>query len=488
MHAAASFAPIKSKTVDVPTFCLLVFLAVAALVWLIFSYGYIEDDAFIHLEFARSLAEGQGFAFNGQIVNGDTAPLWVILLTVVHTVGFGWIAAAKFLCGIGVLIALSGVWRIASDIAVGPTGRRFLPCVAVLLTALNPYFVHWSFSGMESVTALGVSLWAIWAVFSAKPQSWRRLTAGALLLSIAPLLRPELLLLSSAAGIVLLHQAWQMPAAPARRALAIVLLATIMALPTVLWSIYAFESFGSIMPNTNAAKRGGGLAMVATKLASVYFVGFAATIVLFPVVARRLLKAGVPAAIWVLLLWPVACIAFYLADHTAVQTRYCLLSMPSLTIAVLWLLQESARPAWVRGIVAAMSMVSLGIVIAIVYPHVSNKVKLVWAVSAAAAFIRDKLPHDAPIAVYSIGQLAFECRHPLIDISGITRPGVLPYLGNLPDSIRWAKEQGAQFYIGGDAPGQTAARLFSFPMPFVGWSFKHANYNASSETGIYRLP
>src|SRR5579862_9650503 len=52
--------------------------------WFIHSWGYWEDDSFIHLEFARSLASGHGFAFNGSVVYGDTAPLWVMLLVGFH--------------------------------------------------------------------------------------------------------------------------------------------------------------------------------------------------------------------------------------------------------------------------------------------------------------------------------------------------------------------------------------------------------------------
>jgi hypothetical protein len=316
MHAYANLAPTESKIHNPWTTASYSILGAAALCWLAFSYGYIEDDAFIHLEFARSLAEGRGFSFDGHVVNGDTAPLWVMLLVAVHSVGFGWIAAAKFLCGLGIVTALSGVWRITSEIAANAQYERTLPFAAVFLTAINPYFVHWSFSGMESVTALGVSLWAVWAVFAASPQSFRRLTIGALLLSIAPLLRPELLLLSASAGAVLLYHAWRLPPPPARPFAAVALFAIVMALPTILGSAYALQTFASIMPNTNAAKRGGALISVAMNLASVYFVGFAGTLLLFPFVARRLGKPGVPVAVWMLMLWPAACVVFYLADHT----------------------------------------------------------------------------------------------------------------------------------------------------------------------------
>jgi hypothetical protein len=483
-----SFAPTESKVDSTWIVFLCVLLGGAAFAWLVFSYGYVEDDAFIHLEFARSLADGRGFSFNGQLVGGDTAPLWVVLLAAIHSIGIGWIAAAKVACGAGVVVSLTGVWRVAADISGIQPRKAYLAPAAVLLTAVNPYFVHWSFSGMEAVTALGVSLWAIWAVFSPSPLSFRRLALGAALLSMAPLLRPELLLLSSVAGSVLLYRAWRLAAPSGKGIFAIVLLAGIMALPTILWSAYAFESFGSIMPNTNAAKRGGTFVAVAAKLASVYIVGFAGTLAVAPFVAKRLLRPAVPIAIWALLLWPAICAVFYLADHTAVQTRYCLLSMPSLTIAVLWLLEESARPFWAWGIATVMAIIGLGTVAAIVFPHVSNKVELVNTVSSAVAFIREKLPADAPIAVYGIGQVAFESRHPIIDIGGITRPGVLPYLGDAAATLRWAKSQGAKYYIGGELPEAGAVRLFSYRMPFLGWTFRHSSYGTAGETGIYRLP
>jgi hypothetical protein len=62
------------------------------LCWFIHSWGYWEDDAYIHLEFARSVAAGHGFTFNGKVVYGDTAPLWVFLL-VIGIAGPGWLLA-----------------------------------------------------------------------------------------------------------------------------------------------------------------------------------------------------------------------------------------------------------------------------------------------------------------------------------------------------------------------------------------------------------
>src|SRR5204863_6523238 len=43
--------------------------------------GFPLDDSWIHLHFARNIAEGAGFSYNpGVPVAGSTAPLWTLLL------------------------------------------------------------------------------------------------------------------------------------------------------------------------------------------------------------------------------------------------------------------------------------------------------------------------------------------------------------------------------------------------------------------------
>lgn len=87
-----------------------VVLLIAALwcvAWFVHARHYWEDDAYIHLEFARSVAQGHGYEFNGHLVNGDTSSLWVILLVISHAFILDWILAGKVLTVAGLVFALT---------------------------------------------------------------------------------------------------------------------------------------------------------------------------------------------------------------------------------------------------------------------------------------------------------------------------------------------------------------------------------------------
>jgi hypothetical protein len=465
-------------------------LSMLAVGWAYFSYGYIEDDAFIHLEFARSVADGLGFAFAGNVTNGDTSPLWVLFLILVHAFGIPWIPAAKVACAAGLVLAASGAWKLASDLPHEcPTHQR-LPFAAFAVIVLSPYFVHWSFSGMEGTAALGLSLWALWAIFLGRLTVPRALFAASLL-ALGPLLRPELLVFAALVGPVLLWRLWQANEgkSAAYRLACCGGLGLLMLVPSCAWCYYALHAFGSLIPNTNAAKRGGALSGIAWRLVQVYAMGFSVTLLGLPfALIRGMWGRRTPGVIWALLLWPAACVVFYLADHTLVQTRYCLLSMPSASIAVLWLLARILRPRAFAVAAGAMLATSLLVIASIVVPHVRNKSELRESFAAVSAFIRENIPARERVAVFAIGQIEFESQHPLVDLGGITEPEVVPYLNDPRAVLRWAKGRGARYFVGNDPPEPGALPVFAVKVPYIGWSLRHARYSAREPYGVYRLP
>jgi len=464
-------------------------LVAAAISWFVFCYGYIEDDAFIHLEFARSLAGGQGFAFNGHVVYGDTAPLWVLILAGIHSIGFGWVASAKLACVAGLLVVVSGAWRLGHELAGDNPALQFLPIGAVLVTVANPYFAHWSFSGMETLAALGVTLWSISTALLGRP-SLRRCSFAALLLAIGPLLRPECVLLDAIIGPLLLLRFWRASrASAAQRLAAIVALGLLMALPVTIWSDYALQTFGAIVPNTNKAKQGGSITELVPRLLSVYAVGFPVTLALLPFLTLpRLAHWRAPVAVSVLLLWPLACACFYLANHTVVQTRYSLLSMPSMGIALLWLIAEARRPRLFAGTVTAMVLAATLTISLVVVPHLINKQKYIDVLAQISRYLRDQMPRQAPVAVFAIGEVAFESRHPLVDTGGITDRSVIPHMASPAETLAWAKAHGARYYITGAPPEPGAVPVLTATVPFIGWTFRRSLYDSRETLAIYELP
>jgi hypothetical protein len=463
-------------------------LVAAAISWFVLSLGYIEDDAFIHLEFARSVADGKGFAFNGRVVYGDTAPLWALILVGIHFIGLSWVASAKLACTAGLLVVVSGAWRLGRELAGEDPELRLLPVAAVLVTVVNPYFAHWSFSGMESLTALGLSFWAVSMSLLGQP-SLRRCAFAALLLAVGPLLRPEFVLLDAIVGPLLLWRFWRASQSPVMpRLAAVAALGLVMALPVAIWSAYALQTFGAIVPNTNQAKQGGTIVALAPRLLSVYAVGFPATLALLPFLLPRLARWRAPVAVSVLLLWPVACVCFYLANHTILQTRYSLLSMPSMSIAVLWLIAQARRPWLFAGTVTAMVAAGSLTIGLIVVPHIINKEQYVDVLAQVSAHLRQQIPPADPVAVFAIGEIAFESRHPLVDIGGITDRSVIPHMASPTETLAWAKAHGARYYIAGPPPEPGAVPVFTATVPFIGWTFDHSMYSSRGTLSIYRLP
>ena len=120
---------------------LLVFLALQAL----FFASYRIDDVYIHLTYARGLAETGGLHYNGVVVNAMSAPAWALLLAAGLLTGLPPLAVAK---GLGLTCT-----ALALALAVGLASRRGAegaPCWAVgVAAAAAPWFAKFAATGME---------------------------------------------------------------------------------------------------------------------------------------------------------------------------------------------------------------------------------------------------------------------------------------------------------------------------------------------------
>jgi len=205
---------------------------------------FTQDDAFISYRYAANALRGEGLVFNaGEHIEGYTNFLWVILLILAGSMGFGFDSVAKTLglaSGIG-LIILAGIWTCAAWRELR-WGNGVGPGVAAsLLVAANGSVAYWAVSGLETAWfALWVSLAIWWWV----RRSWLTVPA----LTIACLSRPEGAMIWGL--LVLAEWIWGdgLPRALRLAGAGVILLAP--------YAAFKLWYYGSLLPNPFYAKTG----------------------------------------------------------------------------------------------------------------------------------------------------------------------------------------------------------------------------------------
>ena len=149
--------------------------------------GVPLDDSWIHFQFARNLARGDGFSYNpGQPTSGSTAPLWTVLLAAVYCVGGRFPVAGQLLSGACFLALLAATYALGLRL----TGSRWAAWLAGMVVALNGRLVWAGLSALEICLFATLSLLAIGAHLTDRATRRYRLRTAALF-GLAALSRPE---------------------------------------------------------------------------------------------------------------------------------------------------------------------------------------------------------------------------------------------------------------------------------------------------------
>jgi len=110
------------------------------------DFGFPLDDSWIHLQFARNLAHGDGLSYNpGERVTGSTAPLWTALLALLFYLPGSVVLWTKAL---GVTLHLAGlraIWQLGRELDLSEAGAA----VATAFAAATSWLVWSALSGME---------------------------------------------------------------------------------------------------------------------------------------------------------------------------------------------------------------------------------------------------------------------------------------------------------------------------------------------------
>jgi hypothetical protein len=399
--------------------------------------GFPLDDSWIHLHFARNLAEGAGFAYNpGRPVAGSTAPLWTLLLGAGALVAGASVAMAKVL---GVLAALgAAVLTRRAAVAWGAPPPVALVAGIALLWA-GP--IAWgAFSGMEvTLAALLVA-----ATLLAHAVGHDGLTA--LFAALAAAARPE-------AALLLPLLALARPLTPSR-IIAFVLLPLVVAAPIVAFS---WMTVGAPFPATAAAKVEGGLlgwlggvreplaltlagrpwAFLREWAAWLWTTHMLLPLALVPAIVlawrRRGRALGLVALALVVHPLGMALLAPYRGPAFQ-EGRYSIHLLP-LAFMVPAVALGAPRPARRR----LIGLVWLALALWALAPAAQ---RYGWGVQNIEAmqveigrWVNAHAPRTARLAVNDIGAIAFVSRREIVDLMGLVTPEILPYRRQGEDGV-----------------------------------------------------
>lgn len=217
-------------------------LAVIVIVTMATRWAWLGDDSLITLRQALNLARGWGWGYNlDEAVQGYTHPLWFLAIVGVGSLTNQWILG---------VIALSLVLTAVTAVIVVCTMRSVTGVVlATALLVLSNAFIEYCTSGLETPLAFAIvaALVALTLRMTAdRSASTGRLVLLGLLAGALVLTRHDLAVL---AAIPVVWATWH-----ATRWRGIAVTGISAAAPVVLWSVVAFTTYGSILPNTFYAK------------------------------------------------------------------------------------------------------------------------------------------------------------------------------------------------------------------------------------------
>ncbi len=199
-----------------------------------FLTNFTFDDAFITFRYVENLVNGQGFVYNkGEHVLGTTTPLFTLLVSMVHVIGFKIEQAAMMVTLLSSGLTAVILYKFACSLRM--THFAFVP---VLMYILFPRLLVTDTAGMEtSFFTLLILLSFYYAHKQKDYYAWGMAT-------LAALTRPEGFLLLILLGIKTLI----------RNREELLKLLTIPFTIIAPWFLFSYYYFGSVIPNSVTAK------------------------------------------------------------------------------------------------------------------------------------------------------------------------------------------------------------------------------------------
>lgn len=401
-----------------------VFYATAAM-----HFDYTPDDTYIYLQYAKHVAAGDGFSFNGNEPSyGVTGPLWVLLIASGVLVGLDPYVVAKTLD----LIFASFSILVFYILAFAVIREKLYALVATWIFSFDAWFIRWASSGMETSFAVLLTLLSLLYAYK-KEYIKATVVTGAL-----TLVRPEGILLLP---VVLLDLAVNGSERQSKKRLMRTSLAVFGGL-MLAWFLFAALHFGTILPNILRAKSAQGV-----QLATILDVAQSTLKILGATqgVSILLLLIGLTLLVrlrgWsilkidgILLLWALLLPLAYLALNVQVVSRYLLPVVPVVVLYAIWCIRQlevvsvlSQRKSLLVLVAAAGLALAQNQYVhhSAVAPHVKNfTLGMNECIKPIAYWLRSNAPSDATVLAPDVGLVGYVSDLKIDDTAGLVTPNV----------------------------------------------------------------
>jgi hypothetical protein len=428
-----------------------VFVLAAAVLFAVLAMplrSSIVDDTYIHLQYARNLAEAGELSFNrGDPTYGATSPLWVLILSAVHRLGGDLVFFCRVLSWASAVAVIVLVYALAARIA----GRGTAAVAAALIMAADAWFLRWTAVGMETSFAALTVLAALTASFSAM-RSYARSFVFGLLLLFAVLSRPEAMLLVPLALFVFMTAGGGRPGI--RLAWLLLFVVCFAA-----WLIVVRNHTGTYLPLTAGAKQGRpvlslallGRALIPVKIMGVTLVLPWVSLILSLVIGlvryRSLVScfAGRPgkggrdaadlrAGILLAVLWAFALPVVYVLFDFQVLSRYLVPVSPVIVVlgvagAARLAGRFTGRPGIQKialssfaAVVVIQNVIFYAVVVVPPTREFSQGVRDVLV--PMGEWLQASTDESAVVAVPDIGAIGYTSRRRVLDLGGLVTPEI----------------------------------------------------------------
>lgn len=408
-------------------------------------YSYTPDDTYIYLQFAKNVVHNGEIAFNtGDPTYGVTSPLWLFIVFAGGLLGFDPYTWSKL---IDLLLASAAI-PIFYTIVRAVARDSIVAILATIAFSTHAWFLRWSGTGME--TSLAVLLAVASFAFLLKRKHLLAVVATALLSHVRPEAAVLLVIIIADASVASRERKQRLT-----RSLGLLLAYIVLMAP---WMIYAYRTFGTIVPNTALAKAGIGFNIddgVSTTvdllktIAVTDGLAILATVVTGIMLILRRKKIGEDTAApdgrdnsflrfaiigisWILMVTLV-----YVLTTVNIVSRYLLIVSPFIVLIAFAFLQRAiASSRWIRFAYAAVVLLAAGVMLQnqIVYwkyvrPGIGAFAEgMESCLIPIGLWLKDHTPPGTKVFAQDVGAIGYFSDREICDASGLVSPSMLRLL------------------------------------------------------------